>query len=553
MTRSGSQTIEARIPRRVNVRPVGEAVFETVAATPPAVADAMARAAQSGAAHGGAAAVLVIDAEFPAPEEGLVARLLDGPADVWHAGVALGLDGQPRMWDTIDPLSMFSARVDPTIEVTSWRVSLRATLVRTAVLDQLGGPDPGFGTLVGAGLDAGLRWIRGGALVRHVPALVPAGATEDDPPSIDDAVRLVTRQRGRMWAGWALQRTLARREAGVLDLPRLARQLRRETRIPSPEYRPVAAVTDPADVDRTVTVVLPTVDRYPYLVPLLGQLQSQTVAPRDVIIVDQTPVGTRRHDLTEVAPGLPVAVVEIPEPGQSTARNAAISLASGDTLLFIDDDDDVPPTLIADHLARLRPGIDASSGAVDDATAGPPPVGFRHRRVSDVFPTNNTLLRRSALERSGMFDPAFDRGSRADHDLGMRLHLSGAQLVYDPDVEVFHHHAPVGGLRTHGARTTTRASARRSLTERNLPSVTELYLGRKYFTDGQRAEGRRIALLSVLSGEGSSWRRIQRAVVQLVLLPWTWRHLRDADRAAAALFATRPPTPGLKQPGSGEQ
>ncbi len=91
-----------------------------------------------------------------------------------------------------------------------------------------------------------------------------------------------------------------------------------------------------------------------------------------------------------------------------------------------------------------------------------------------MFPTNNTMLRRSALERSGLFDLAFDRGSRADHDLGMRLHLAGAALVYDPDVEVYHHHAPIGGLRTHGARTVTRASARRSLTQRNLPSVTEL-------------------------------------------------------------------------------
>lgn len=548
MSGSGSRSITAGIPGLVRVWCLGQDGFETVAATPSAVADALNRAAESDAV-----AVAVLDATFPEPDEDLVARLVDGPADVWHSGVALGLDGHPRMWDNVDPLSMFSARVNPSIEVTSWRVSLRATLVRTSVLHQLGGPDPGFGTLTGAGLDAGLRWIRGGALVRHVPSLVPPDAPDDDPPSIEDALRFVTRQRGRMWAGWALQRTVARGEVRVLDLPRFVRQVGRANRTLVPDYRPPYPVADPAGTDRTVTVVLPTVDRYPYLVPLLRQLQNQTVVPHEVIIVDQTPVGTRRHDLPEVAPGLPVTVVEIPEPGQSTARNAAIRIASGDALLFIDDDDEIPPTLVADHLARLRPGIDASSGAVDDATAGPPPVGFRHRRVSDVFPTNNTLLRRSALERSGLFDPAFDRGSRADHDLGMRLHLSGAQLVYDPDVEVYHHHAPVGGLRTHGARTTTRAGARRSLTERNLPSVTELYLGRKYFTDEQRAEGRRIALLSMLSAEGSIWRRIQRAVVQSALLPSTWRRLRDADRAAADLYAARPPAPALEQSGGDER
>ena len=97
--------------------------------------------------------------------------------------------------------------------------------------------------------------------------------------------------------------------------------------------------------------------------------------------------------------------------------------------------------------------------------------------------------------------------------------------------------------------TAARASARRSLTERNLPSVTELYLGRKYFTEDQRAEGRRIALLSNFSREGSGVRRLQRAAVQLALLPSTWKLLRDADRRAARLFASRPSTPALGDSG----
>lgn len=519
-------------------------MHELVAATPRAVGDAMRRAADDGGV-----AMMVLDDSFPDPPDELLAGLLSGPADVWHGGVALGLDGQPVMWNHVDPLSMFSARVDPTVETTSWRVSLRATLVRAAVLDQLGGPDPSFETLTGSGLDAGLRWITGGALVRHVQSLVPEGAAPDGAASSADALRLVVKNRGRTWGGWALQRGVMTREVGVGEAAALASRLTRIPRIHPPHYRSPGPILDEAGVDRTVSVILPTVDRYSYLEPLLHQLAEQTVAPHEVIIVDQTPIDRRRRDLAAIEPDLPVTIIEIAEPGQSTARNAAIHSSTGETLLFIDDDDDIPPTLLADHMARLGPGVDASSGAVDDATAGPPPVGFRHRRVSDVFPTNNTLLRRSALERSGLFDLAFDRGSRADHDLGMRLHLSGAQLVYDPDVEVYHHHAPVGGLRTHGARTVTRASARRSLTERNLPSVTELYLGRKYFTEDQRAEGRRIALLSNFSREGSGVRRLQRAAVQLALLPSTWKLLRDADRRAARLFASRPSTPALGDSG----
>ena len=158
------------------------------------------------------------------------------------------------------------------------------------------------------------------------------------------------------------------------------------------------------------------------------------------------------------------------------------------------------------------------------------------------------MVRRAALEGSGLFDPAFDRGSRADHDLGMRLHLAGAALVYDPSVEVYHHHAPVGGLRTHGARTVTRASARRSLSERHLPSVTERYLARRYFQPRQVLEGRRIALLSVLSADGSPSRRLARAGVQLMMLPSSIRSMRNTDRAAESMLASRTPIPTLPAP-----
>lgn len=501
--------------------------------------------------------LLLLDAGLPLPGAALLQRLLDGPADAWHAGLALGLAGQPELLDNVDPLSMFSAALDPTIEATSWRVTLRALLVRREVLDQLGGPDPAMETLSGAGLELGYRWIRAGALVRHVPDLAAAAEQADavdgtdrverifeDPPSLADSIRMVAAHRGRMWAGWAVQRAVVTRVIAPGQLTEAARTIRATAPATDTHYR--APSRPPGATDRSVTVVLPTVDRYPYLVPLLGQLASQTVAPQQVVIVDQTPLDRRRHDLADVEPDLPVEVVEIPVPGQSTARNAALDRATGEMLLFIDDDDEIAPTLIADHLERLVDGVDASCGGVDDATAGPPPPGFRHRRASTVFPTNNTMLRRAALAGSGLFDPVFDRGARADRDLGVRLHCSGAVLVYDPSVMVFHHHAPVGGLRTHGARRTTRASARSSLLDRNLPSPTELYLGLRHYTASQRREMGAIRVLSTLSGGGSRGRRVLRAAVQLVLLPDTVVRIRANQRRAADYLATRPPIPGFR-------
>lgn len=480
----------------------------------------------------GTDAVLVLDGRFPLPHPDRVRDLLGGPADGWHAGLRLGLDGQPRAFDHVDPLWMLNAPLDPTIEATSWRLSLRALLVRRQVVDQLGGPGDGFDTLTGAGLDLGLRWIGAGALLRHVPDLAPEGAAPDPPPSTADGLRIVGHRHGRLWAGWALQRSVVTGDVAPRSVPALSRVVTAVSSALTPRYEgPTPA---PGPPDRTVSVVVPTVDRYPYLEPLLHQLAAQTTPVHEVVVVDQTPLDRRRTDLATVVPGLPLTVLQQDEPGQSTARNAAIAASTGDALLFIDDDDEIDADLVAEHLRRLGPGIDASCGGVDDADAGPPPPGFRHRRASDTFPTNNSLLRRDALVRAGGFDPAFDRGPRADHDLGMRLHLGGAVLVYDPTVMVFHHHAPSGGLRVHGARAVTRASSRRSLTQRNLPAVTELLLGHRYATTRQRREARAIRRVSLLTGEGSRGRRLSRVAVQLALWPSTRRRLLAAEQEAVA-------------------
>lgn len=488
-------------------------------------------------------AVLCLDAAFPTPEPGVIERLLGGPGDVWHAGLRLGLDGHPRALQHVRPQWMLTAHVDAEIESTSPRISLRALLVRSSVIEQLGGPDPDMETLSGAGIELGIRWTRAGALVRHVPALAPHGATPDAAPPEVDGLRCISRHHGRSWAYWALGRSVAQREVRLRSVPPLVRAVRRAPPSPTPHFRTEARPT--GDPSRSVSVILPTVDRYSYLEPLLDQLSHQTRPPHEVIVVDQTPED-RRHDLGTLRTDLPMTVLTLDEPGQSTARNMALRAAAGEFVLFIDDDDEIGDSLIEDHLRRLTDGIDAICGGVDDATSGPPPPGFQHRRCSDVFPTNNTMLRREALHRSGLFDPVFDHGPRADHDLGIRLHLGGALLVYDPSVMVFHHHAPVGGLRTHGARVTTRASARDSLIQRNLPAPTEIYIGLRYFPDREQHEAKVVRTIATLTGGTTRARRLLRAAIQILLLPGTVAAVSRASTEARAMFAARTPIPRLE-------
>src|SRR5262249_10423625 len=273
------------------------------------------------------------------------------------------------------------------------------------------------------------------------------------------AIRFVLWHYGSLWARWGVFRAIATGAAPASALRTLA-ALRREPRPASPPpFR--GAAGDRAETPRdapSVTVLIPTVDRYPYLRTLLDQLRRQTAPPLEILVLDQTPADRRAPDLAAEFPDLPLRYFALDRAGQCSSRNLGIRRARGDAILFLDDDDEVPPELIEKHLkSMVRFGSDVTSGVADEVGAGALPESFRLGRSSDVFPTNNSLARVSALTGSGLFDLAYERGARADGDLGMRLYLSGAFMVLDPEISVLHHHAPSGGLRTHRARVVTRA------------------------------------------------------------------------------------------------
>jgi GT2 family glycosyltransferase len=168
--------------------------------------------------------------------------------------------------------------------------------------------------------------------------------------------------------------------------------------------------------------------------------------------------------------------------------------------------------------------------------AGPLPYQFTYERASDVFPTNNALVRREVLNRSGLFDLAYDRMSRADGDLGMRVYLSGAFMVYNPAISVLHHHAPRGGLRTHKARVITYASSRSRLLHRHLPSVSELYLEMRYFSIRQQREAQWTRVFGTFAAHGSVYRKLLKIVIGLALLPNTLLRIRQAYRRAVLML-----------------
>jgi glycosyltransferase involved in cell wall biosynthesis len=510
----------------------------------------LAAAVEQLAKSSSAQAVLFWDDSLGAPSPALAHTLLESPGDGWHAGLRLGMGGLPGILDFVSPAWMLSCDPPANIIATSWRLSLSACLVRMEVLRKLGGPRPEFKTLEAAALELGHRWIRRGALLRHVPNLVPqdagASATHDLP--FADEVRFAYYRCGRKWAAWAVFRAVVTRATNLSTAIRSWRAVMSGPRpAEPPPLRSIGVEVSMPDAPPCVSVLIPTVDRYPYLRTLLGQLRKQTVRPLEIIIVDQTAAGAREGNLAEDFRDLPIKLVFQDAPGQCSSRNAALQMARGDYILFIDDDDEVPPDLIELHLRTLRQfQAGVSSGVAEEVGAGPLPADFRFLRASDVFPTNNTMMRREILRRSGLLDLAYNHRPRADGDLGMRIYLTGACMVLNPAISVLHHHAPAGGLRKHKARTVTYAMSRTSLFHRALAGASEIYLAGRYWPRRHAREMLWQSVLGTFSLRGNRLRRLAKMVVSGALLPLTMWELRSKMATAKEMTRQFPQIPMLE-------
>jgi GT2 family glycosyltransferase len=514
--------------------PLG-AVHNT-AATPAAVHEALARWLSTTRAE----AIVTWDPRLGTPDRELVRRLVAGRGDVFHAGPLLGTRRQPGLMDFVAPNWMLNLDPSPDREVTSWRLSIHAAVIRTEVLRQLGLPSDDFDTLCGGIYEWGLRAIQRGALMRHVPSLV-AGRTglgafaEENVPSLTDEVRFVAYRYSMFWARWCVMRATLTAYAGPAELTQALARIpkQRPYREPAP-YRSGRVLGAPDLARARVTVLIPTLNRYKYLRFVLDNLRNQTVRPHEIIIVDQSQLDRRDTQIAQDFADLPIQILYQDEPGQCASRNAGLAVSTGDYVLFIDDDDELPPTLIEDHLRNLHThDADVSSGVAQEVGTPPLPEDQRFTRASDVFPTNNTLVRRDVLRHSGLFDLAFNRAPRADGELGMRVYLSGAFMVLDSSNSVLHHRADEGGLRTYRVRVITYRTSRERLTHRHLPHISEIYLVSRHFSPRQKREMLWLRMFGTLSARGSWPHRLAKMMLGAALLPNTIKETRARERAAA--------------------
>ncbi len=224
-----------------------------------------------------------------------------------------------------------------------------------------------------------------------------------------------------------------------------------------------------------ISIIIPTLNRYPYLKDGLHDLEQQDYTNFEVIIIDQSePFQSAFYNQFK----LPLNVTYQKEKALWLARNTAIESSDADYLLLFDDDSRVESNWVSNHIKALDFfKADISSGQSISTINENLPINYQYFKVCDLLDTGNVLIRRNVFISIGLFDRQFEKQRMGDGEFGLRAYLNGFLNISNPYATRLHLKVGTGGLRHMGSWDAFRS--KKWFSPKPIPSV--LYLYRKYF------------------------------------------------------------------------
>ncbi len=206
-----------------------------------------------------------------------------------------------------------------------------------------------------------------------------------------------------------------------------------------------------------LSVIVATYNRVALLKRLLRQLEVQTLDPKrfEVVVCDDGGKEDAKQALEGAELGYRLVVLRQQNAGPAAARHRAIQAAEGRVLVIVDDDMQVQPTFLDEHLKMHPKGTRrAALGRLEaDSHIDEMPYFERwyaagHKRTAEraragtlrldgysFYTGNVSLLRQDYLDVGG-FDFSLRLGE--DTELGLRLEVAGVELTYSVDAVAYH-------------------------------------------------------------------------------------------------------------------
>jgi GT2 family glycosyltransferase len=217
---------------------------------------------------------------------------------------------------------------------------------------------------------------------------------------------------------------------------------------------------------RTISIITPTHNRRSSLERLLASVASQDHPLEDieVVVVCDGCTDDTVSFLRKYAPPFELKYIEQPGLGASNARNEGAVIASGEQLIFLDDDIEASSGLVSAYVEAcdreesvvvgyLPMELRKDSGFYDILltrwweekyyTMGIP--GYRHN-FEDLL-SGNFSLRTSLFRKLGGFNASFR--CREDYELGYRLVKAGAKISFCRKAWGYHRDEVTDEVRSH--------------------------------------------------------------------------------------------------------
>jgi GT2 family glycosyltransferase len=268
-----------------------------------------------------------------------------------------------------------------------------------------------------------------------------------------------------------------------------------------------------------ISVIVITYNRKEDLQVCLDSVLEQTHSSYEVIVVDNNSTdGTAtmmREDYDSVH------YVRLDENIGIDARNRAIDEASGDLLLTLDDDSELPNENVLDRVGekfRRNDELGAAGfriinedGREEEWFEWPKVGDARQGFKSPTFVTCGAAIRPEAYERTeGFWAPYFVYVE--ERDLATRIIASGAEIRYFPNISIIHHRSSVNRQQGKFIYFVTRNTI--WYIWRNFPVLTALrktvtHVGRMSLNILRKQEGFGIFLKGLIDAVGGLWKALR--------------------------------------------
>lgn len=195
-----------------------------------------------------------------------------------------------------------------------------------------------------------------------------------------------------------------------------------------------------------ITIQICTYNRKDLIIKSLEALFNQNY-PKDkyeIVLVDDGSSDGTAEALAALNPPCKFTCLHQENSGLSTGRNRGIKAASGEIILFVDDDIMASPELLAEHMQihRKYPKsvVRGWVNHVDNLEKPGKQPKFTMQDISTAFFwTSNVSVGKKYLEEAGLFDETFKEYGWEDLELGLRLKALGLTLKYNRDAIVYHY------------------------------------------------------------------------------------------------------------------